>query len=70
MIRYLGMQAGGHKTYAALTAGTIAHWVDFSGRAPKWWQNILEKVDLEGKRAIKKTLGHPHILVSNFLTLQ
>jgi hypothetical protein len=66
MISRLRAQAGGDKTYASLAAGTIAHWIDFSGRAPRWQEHILEKVKLEGQRAVgEKRLGRPRVLVSS-----
>jgi hypothetical protein len=55
-------------TYASLAAGTVAHWIDFSGRAPRWREHILEKVKLEGERAVgEKRLGHPRVLVCHVM---
>jgi hypothetical protein len=67
MVKMLKLQAGGAENFKSITAGTISHWIDNSGYAPKWNQWTLERVEMEGKRVGSVArLGRPRILVSNY----
>lgn len=65
MVKLLKLQLGGDVTFQHLTAGTILHWIDYSGEALRWGQHTLERVDSQGKQFDSgKTLGWPQMLVS------
>lgn len=67
MAKMLKQQAGGAENFRNITAGTITHWIDNSGYAPKWNQWALERAEKEGKRVESVArLGRPRMLVSDY----
>lgn len=69
MVKYLQAQAGGHEIYRSLAAGTITHWIDRTGRNPKWTdshrkgQNMWKKGTVEESRATSSAGEFPRCFI-------